>query len=100
VPFLAVTHLHAARCPQCGSLLAAPGARSFIVAEDGLPASFSESDLPNEIAVELQCPHGHALRLLIPNQAAAEDVAAIPDEAPIGSDARLIRGEPEPGTGL
>ncbi|HKU81753.1 MAG TPA: hypothetical protein VJP76_06240 [Candidatus Tumulicola sp.] len=100
MPFLAVTHLRPARCPDCGSLLAQAGARSFLVDGGGVPRSFNEADPPAELRVRLACPNGHALELLIPNDVAAEEVSAIPDGAPIGADAVVVSGTAESGHAL
>ncbi|MBV8491647.1 MAG: hypothetical protein JO199_14065 [Candidatus Eremiobacteraeota bacterium] len=89
MPFLAVVHLCELRCPECGALLAEPGARSFIVDDEGSPLAFGEN-APEAMRVEVACPNGHTAELLIPNEVAAEEALTIPDEAPIGADARLM----------
>lgn len=100
MPFLAIAHLREARCPECDALLAQPGARSFIVGPDGFPVFFDPGDPPAELTVEIGCPNGHALTLLLPNDVAAEETGTIPDRAPIGPDARLRTGTSESGKPL
>jgi hypothetical protein len=90
VPFLAVVHLHELRCPECGTMLAEPGARSFIVDDEGSPVAFAEEGAPEEMRLEILCPNGHAATLFVPNEVAAEEALQTPDEAPIGADARLM----------
>lgn len=100
MPFLAVAHLRDARCPECDFTLAVPGARSFIVSPDGYPVHFDPGDPPAEMTVELACPNGHALTLLLPNDVAAEETSTIPERAPIGRDALLRSGTTESGRSL
>ncbi|HTU82664.1 MAG TPA: hypothetical protein VMF61_11075 [Candidatus Acidoferrales bacterium] len=88
--FLAVVHLRDLRCPQCGQRLAKAGARSFVVDERGDPVGFDGDESPSEMRLELRCPDGHPLALLVPNEVAAEDVASTPDHAPVAVDAVLI----------
>lgn len=97
MPFLAVIHLRAAQCPECGTPLAAAGARSFVVDDRGLPVFFDPADPAAELTLELACPNGHALELLVPNEVAAEEASAIPAGAPIGVDAVLRLGRTESG---
>ena len=98
--FLAVTHLRPAACPQCETVVARAGSRSFIVGGDGSPWTFDPDDPPAELRVTLACPNGHALELLIPNDVAAEEVSAIPDGAPIAADAVVVSGTTESGKAL
>lgn len=100
MPFFALVHLQEARCAQCGALLAAPGARSFVVAPDGAPFFFDPGDLPAEMTVEMPCPNGHALTLLLPNEISAEESLMTPEDAPIAADAVLRSGSTESGKGL
>lgn len=100
MPFLAVTHLRPAACPQCGSLVAAAGARSFVVGGDGAPWNFEADDPAAELRVSLACPNGHSIELLVPNDVGAEEVATIPDGAPIAADAVVVRGTTESGKAL
>ena len=100
MPFLAVAHLRDARCPECDFSLAVPGARSFIVGPEGYPVYFDPDDPPAELTVELVCPNGHALTLLLPNEVSAEETSAIPRRAPIGPDALLRAGTTESGKSL
>ncbi|HEY1653981.1 MAG TPA: hypothetical protein VGF86_02575 [Candidatus Tumulicola sp.] len=100
MPFLAATHLRAARCPDCGDLLADAGARSFVVHDDGRPVFFDPGDPAAEMIVRLACREGHAVELLIPNELSAEEVAAVPEQAPLGVDAVLLAGKTESGAAL
>lgn len=98
--FLNLVHLTELRCDGCGELLAAPGARSFIVDGDGNPVHFSPDDPAAEMVVHVFCPAGHANELNVPNEISAEEAMSTPDEAPIGADACLISGTTESGKAL
>jgi hypothetical protein len=100
VPFLSLVHLRELTCAQCGKVLAAAGARSFIVDADGNPAHFSKDDPPAEIVVELTCRNGHATELNVPNEIAAEETLTTPEEAPIATDAVILSGTSEAGKAL
>lgn len=100
MPFLAIVHLHEARCPQCGAALAAPGSRSFIVDDEGAPALFDPNDPPAEMTVEIPCPNGHSLTLFVPNEISAEESLMTPASAPIAADAVLRAATTESGKGL
>ena len=89
MPFLALVHLRELACRQCGALLAEPGARSFIVDTEGSPVFFDEEGVPEEMSVEVQCPNGHPVTLLVPSEISAEETSATPDDSPIGADAVL-----------
>ncbi len=95
--FLAVVHLRELLCPECGARVADPGARSFVVDAAGDPVGFEEQDPPAELTLELHCPQGHPVELLVPNEIAAEDVSVTPDEAPLAVDAALLSGTRESG---
>lgn len=90
MPYLALVHLRELRCPECGTVLADPGGRSFIVDEEGTPIAFPDDGAPEEMRVELVCLKGHAVPLFVPNEVSAEEAMLIPEEAPIGADARLM----------
>jgi hypothetical protein len=100
VPFLAIVHVQPATCTACGSSLAAPGARSFVVDAQGSPVWFDPSDPPGEMTVEVACANGHAVTLLVPNEISAEETLMIPDRAPIAADAVLQSGTTESGKQL
>jgi hypothetical protein len=100
MPFLAIVHLRELRCRDCGAVLAGAGARSFIVDAAGFPASFATGDPPAEMTVELTCPDGHAVALLVPNEIAAEEALLTPGKALIAADARLLSGTTESGAPL
>lgn len=100
MPFLAIVHLLAAKCAVCGAKLAEPGARSFLVGADGLPVWFESGDPPAEMTVEIACPNGHALRLLVPNEISAEETLMTPQGAPIAPDALVLSGTTESGNAL
>ncbi len=90
MPFLALVHLRELHCEQCGSLIAAAGARSFVVDAVSNPVNFSRSEPPSEMTVELVCPNGHVTQRRVPFDLAAEETLAIPDDAPIGRDAMIV----------
>jgi hypothetical protein len=90
MPFLALVHLRERRCAQCGELLAAAGARSFVVDEDDNPVNFSQDEPPEEMTVALVCANGHVTRLQVPQELSAEETLATPDDAPIGRDATIV----------
>jgi len=94
MPFLALVHLRELRCAQCGNVLAVAGSRSFIVDENGLPLSFPEDGGPDEMTVTIRCENGHETPLFVPNEIAAEDVAATPDDAPVAFDAERVADVP------
>jgi hypothetical protein len=100
MPFLALVHLQAPTCTECGASPAAPGARSFVVDELGLPAWFDSDDPPAEMTVEIACSNGHTLTLLVPNETSAEETLMIPNRAPIAGDAVLRSGTTESGKRL
>jgi hypothetical protein len=100
VPFLAIVHLLAGRCRECGATLGEPGSRSFIVGATGLPIWFDPADLPAEMTVELACPNDHVTPLLVPNEISAEETLMIPDGAPMAADARMRSGTTESGRPL
>ncbi|MGA8532884.1 MAG: hypothetical protein WB615_02110 [Candidatus Tumulicola sp.] len=100
MPFLAVVHLQAASCTVCGASIAEPGARSFVVDARGSPISFDAGDPPAEMTVEIACPNGHSLTLLVPNEISAEETLMIPDQAPIAADAVMRSGTTETGKQL
>jgi hypothetical protein len=81
-------------------VVAAAGARSFIVNLDGDPVQFSAGDPPAEMVVHLLCSNGHANELNVPNEISAEESMVTPDEAPIAADACLISGTTETGKTL
>jgi hypothetical protein len=91
MPFLALVHLRELRCPQCDVRLAEPGARSFIVDPHGEAINFSEEEPPEGMIVAIECPNGHAVALCVPDEIAAEEALAIPDDAPVARDAMLQR---------
>jgi hypothetical protein len=95
--FLAIVLLQGARCAVCGASLAEPGARSFVVDAQGSPVAFDPSDPPAEMTVEIACPNGHALTILVPNETSAEEALMIPDRAPIAGDAVVRSGTTESG---
>jgi hypothetical protein len=90
VIYLALVHLRDLACEACGAPLAAAGARSFIVSDDGEPFGFEPSAIPEEMSVELRCPLGHETTLLVPNEIAAEETLQTPEDAPIGADAFIV----------
>jgi hypothetical protein len=92
MPFLALVHLRELRCAQCGELLAAAGARSFIVDEQGEALPFAPDEAPAEMATAITCSAGHESILYVPNEIAAEEVLNTPEDAPIGSDA-VVRAD-------
>ena len=100
MPFLAIVMLAPARCPKCGAPVAPPGARSFIVDAEGNPAYFDPDDPPVEMVVEVPCPNGHAVTLLVPNEVSAEESLMTPARAPIADDAVLRSGTTESGAPL
>jgi hypothetical protein len=89
VPFLAIVHLRQLVCRDCGAKIAEPGARSFVVGEDGTPVRFDEANVPAAMTLSIACPNGHLTTLLVPNEVAAEETMATPDGAPIAADAVL-----------
>jgi hypothetical protein len=100
MPFLSLVHLRELRCPQCSDVLAAAGARSFIVNSERSPIGFAEGDPPAEMVVELTCKNGHAQELNVPNEISAEETMSTPDDAPIAVDAVLTSGTTESGREL
>jgi len=90
MPFLALVHLRELRCPQCGLLLASPGARSFVVDERDEAINFSQEDPPEAMTVEILCPNGHRVEQSVPEQLAAEEALSVPDDAPIAHDALFV----------
>jgi hypothetical protein len=100
MPFLSLVHLRDLACAQCGKLLAAAGARSFIVDGEGNPVHFSEDDPPAEMVVQLYCRNGHATELNVPNEIGAEETLKTPEDAPIGTDAVMLGGTTENGQPL
>ena len=100
MPFLALVHLLSAKCPACGTALTEPGARSFLVDARGLPVWFESGDPPAEMTVEIACPNGHALTLLVPNEISAEETLMTPQGAPIAPDALVRSGTAESGKAL
>lgn len=95
MPFLSLVHLRELRCPLCSKEIAAPGARSFIVDGDGNPVHFAEERPPQEMTVALQCRNGHTTEISVPNEIAAEETLATPEDAPIAADAVLVSVMPE-----
>jgi hypothetical protein len=93
MPFLALVHLHELHCPTCNALLAAAGARSFIVGANGEPINFSTEEPPAEMTVDILCPNGHNVTLYVPNEIGAEETLSTPEDAPIGRDAVLRESE-------
>jgi len=89
VPFLAVVHLRELVCPDCGTKIAGAGARSFVVDPKGEPIGFDEERMPEEMALTVACPRGHAVRLLVPNEVGVEGTMVTPEAAPIAADAVL-----------
>jgi len=87
MPFLALVHLRELRCAQCKELLAAAGARSFLVDTRGNALSFDEQHEPAEMTASIWCSRGHESVLLVPGDVAAEEVLITPEDAPIGRDA-------------
>jgi hypothetical protein len=87
-------------CAVCRAPVARAGARSFIVDEDGTPVSFSASDPPAEMIVEVLCPNRHVNELNVPNEISAEETLMTPDDAPIALDATLTSGTTESGKPL
>lgn len=89
MPFLAVVHLRGLACPECGAKLAEPGARSFVVDPQGTPVNFDVQNVPQEMVLTIDCPNGHLVTLLVPNEVGVEETMATPDDAPIAADAVL-----------
>ena len=87
--FLSLVHLRELRCPLCQSLLAQPGARSFIIDANGDPVNFSAEKPPEQMTVEITCENGHITPLNVPGEVSVEESIATPEEAPIGKDAVL-----------
>lgn len=52
--------------------------------------SFSESEPPEEMTVEIECPNGHPVTLYVPNEIAAEETLRTPETAPIARDATIV----------
>jgi len=100
MPYLSLVHLIEQRCSECGSELAQPGARSFVVDLAGNPIDFPTDDQPSEMAVELTCVNGHQTTLLVPNEIGAEETMITPDDAPIAGDAIVVDGKTESGKQL
>lgn len=90
MPFLALVHLRELRCEQCNELLAAPGARSFLVDERGEAVNFSEKEPPEEMTVAILCSNRHENELYVPNEIAAEETLYTPEDAPIARDAIML----------
>jgi hypothetical protein len=97
MPFLAIVHLQEARCDRCGAVLAPPGARSFVVDDEGSPVLFDADDPAVAMTVELPCPNGHAVTRLVPSEISAEETLMTPERAPIAADAVLRSGMTESG---
>jgi hypothetical protein len=89
MPYLALVHLRERRCATCGDLLAAAGARSFIVDLLGEPLNFADN-VPEEMIAEITCANGHDTTLYIPNDIGAEETLLTPEDAPIAKDATVI----------
>lgn len=87
--FLALVHLRELRCPECGELLAAPGARSIVVDARGDALYFDETQEPQALNAVIRCSRGHDVELRVPDQVSAEEVLTTPEDAPIGRDARV-----------
>lgn len=100
MPFLSLVHLRDVACAQCGKMLAAAGARSFVVDEEGNPVHFAQDDPPAEMVVQLSCRNGHAMELNVPNEIAAEETLTTPEEAPIATDAVIVSGTTDKGRAL
>lgn len=100
MPFLTLVHLKRLACAKCGTVLAQPGARSFIVDLDGSPVLFDANDLPAEMQAEIRCSHGHATEVFVPNEISAEESLMTPEDAPIAADALLRSGTTESGKPL
>ncbi len=90
MPFLALVHLRELRCGRCRSLLAAAGARSFIVDERGEAFNVSSEAPPEDMRVTIVCPCGHHTVLAVPSEIGAEETLHTPDDAPIGRDAMIV----------
>lgn len=90
MPFLALVHLRELRCPECETLLAEAGARSFLVDASGEAINFSGSEPPEEMTVAIRCPQGHEATLYVPNEIGAEETLITPEDAPIARDAILM----------
>lgn len=71
-------------------MLATAGARSFVVDDADEAINFSESDPPQTMTVSILCPSGHQVVQTVPEQLSAEEALAVPDNAPIARDARLM----------
>lgn len=97
MPFLAIVHLQETRCDRCGAVLAAPGARSFVVDDEGLPVLFDVDDPAVAMTVEFPCPNGHAVTRLVPSEVSAEETLMTPERAPIAVDAILRSSVTESG---
>lgn len=93
MPFLALVHLRELRCEQCHAVLAAPGARSFIVDEAGDPLNVAQEEAPEEMMAAIACPNGHETMLFVPNEIGAEETLVTPADAPIALDARIVIGD-------
>ncbi len=89
MPFLAVVHLRDLACRECGAVIAAPGARSFVVDPEGAPLVVDEQSMPSEMTLTIACPRGHLTTVLVPNEVAVEETMATPEDAPIAADAVL-----------
>jgi hypothetical protein len=87
--FLNLVHLRELRCRLCGELLAPPGARSFIVDNEGNPVHFSADHPPEQLVVELICSNGHATVVNVPGDISVEESMTTPDDAPVALDAVL-----------
>jgi hypothetical protein len=68
-----------------------------VVDAQGSPVLFDPDDPAAEMTVEIACPGGHALTLLVPNEISAEETLMIPDRAPIAGDAVVRSGTTESG---
>lgn len=100
MPYLALVHVRAPECPVCGTVLAPAGARSFLVDAQGLPFAIRADDRPAEMTVEIACPNGHRLGLVVPDEISAEETLDTPESAPIAPDAVLLAGKTESGAAL
>ena len=90
MPFLALVHLRELRCAQCNELLASPGARSFLVDQNGEAMSFTQDEPPAEMTAAIVCSRGHENLLYVPNEIAAEETLYTPEGAPIARDAIML----------
>jgi hypothetical protein len=78
------------RCPECGIVLAAAGARSFVVDIEDEAINFSQAEPPEQMKVAILCPNGHRVLQRVPEELSAEEALAVPDDAPVAHDALLM----------